>query len=526
MTATDHDPGPPEPPDHDDGPAPTGHTSRPPRATRTDQPTNGHRPLPDNPTTEAALLGTTLLHPDALTQAIHHGVTTTTFRTPTHQRIWHHLTQIHHDGLDPDPRLLATRLDPDDLRHLPALQAAATWPTNTPALAHELLDLEHRRRTITALTGALEAAHHGQHPDLHQLLEQTTPAGRPIEWEDVGAVLRGDYTPLARAFLERTDGEGLIYPGLLHWLFSTPGIGKTWLAIQATAEALRAGIPVAYLDWEGNRRLIGLRLQALGIDADTVDDLLHYLRPGPIDAAHGAQLGRAAQDAGVGLVIFDGFAKALTAVGANENESADVLRYLHDAVDPHTRQGDGAAVLLLDHVTKDKETRGLWPRGSGAKQGEVSGAAWLLRTRKAFNRDTPGVLELVQAKDREGEVGIDGQVVATVHLTPDPPTGRLQVRIDPPTTAQTDTGGFRPTRYMERISRHLENENRFARHPGRNELLDEVEGKKAHLTTALAVLIDEGYVEVDTTSKTHRHVSVRAYREADELPAVPDEEEL
>lgn len=111
MTATEHEPPPPEPPDLD-----------PPR--RAASATNGHRPLPQAREVEEALLGACLLHPDALHTAIDHGVTTTTFRTPAHQRIWHHLTQIHHDGLQADPRLLATRLDPGDLRRVAAIACA------------------------------------------------------------------------------------------------------------------------------------------------------------------------------------------------------------------------------------------------------------------------------------------------------------------------------------------------------------------------------------------------------------------
>lgn len=520
------DPGPLEPPDLDDPPP------GPPPRRGGQQAQSPHLQAPSDRQAELRIVAGLLSGFDHDTaQALidqHLGGTLTAIRTDTIRRLAENAQHQRTTTGDID----YTTLHDGDEQLARLIVDAQNLDTNTRSLelATTRVATLHRRRAQQAaaytLARAIEADDSTATAIAEQAYQDATAqlqiSTATVDWEDVGAVLRGDYKPITRAFLERSDGEGLIYPGLLHWLFSTPGIGKTWLAIRACAEAIAFGIPVVYLDWEGNRRLVGLRLQALGCSAQDVDDLFLYLRPGAIDAPRGAQLGASAHDQGAGLVIFDGFAKALAACGHDEDKSGPVLQYLADAVDPFTLQGDGAAVLMLDHVTKDKETRGLWPRGSGAKQGEVSGAAWLLRTRRAFNRETAGVLELVQAKDREGEVGIDGQVVATVHITPDQATGRLDIRLDPPTTAQTEDGGFRPTRYMERISRHLENENRFSRHPGRNELIDEVEGKKAHLTTAIGVLVQEGYVEVDVTRKTHRYVSVRPYREADELPTVDD----
>lgn len=507
------------------------HANRPSRNGHPPRPAVAPAALPEARGAEEALLGAAILHPQNIEDAQAAGITAPAFQIPAHQHIWHAIEARHNQGEPVDAVLLAHTLDQHGLLErsggpgrLIALQNDAAPLGTTTTYANVILDAHHRRQTIVELDQALTAVRNGTDPAeaLHNLHQATTTTTTSlVDFEDVGAVLRGDYQPLQRALLERTDGEALIYPGLIHWLFSTPGIGKTWLAINAAAEAIRAGIGVLYLDWEGNRRLVGLRLQALGITPDEVDEWFHYMRPGAIDTAKGHQLGRWADDMGIGFAVFDGFAKALAACGHDEDKSGPVLTYLHDAVDPLTQQGDGAAVLLLDHVTKDKETRGLWPRGSGAKQGEVSGAAWQLRSRRAFNRQTPGVLELVQAKDREGEVGIDGQVVATVHIDP-ASDGRLTIRIDPPTTTKTDTGGFRPTIYMERISRYLENENRFGRHPSQADIFDDVEGKKRYLSDALAVLLDEGHVEVDATHKTHRHVTVRPYREADELPKVPD----
>ncbi|GEM_PF-5529508 len=500
--------------------------------------TNGHRPTsaaPNDRAAEDGYLGALILW-TAETDTLLTHLDAADHYWPPNQRIHHAIAQMRCAGHPVDPVTVAHHLGPANLASIGGpstllhLQSHAAGPTEAHHHATIVAAHARARRLLTGIDSARAALLAGDHPTAHNLLatlDQHTAAVGPVEWEDVGAVLRGDYKPLVRAFLERSDGEALIYPGLLHWLFSVPGIGKTWVALQAAAEAIAAGIPVVYLDWEGNRRLVGLRLQALGITDDEVDDAFHYLRPGALDSARGHQLGEWAEHEGVGLVIFDGFAKALAACGHDEDKSGPVLTYLDAAVDPFSRQGDGAAVLLLDHVTKDKETRGLWPRGSGAKQGEVSGAAWLLRPRRSFNRETSGVLELVQAKDREGEVGIDGQVVATVHVDPDPDTGRVAIRLDPPTKATTDSGAPRRTIYMERVSRWIEGENRYGRHPSTTDITkgDGIRGRKEYRAEGLATLIEEGHVEVDLSGKTHGHVVVRPYREDDELGIVDADRE-
>lgn len=290
---------------------------------------------------------------------------------------------------------------------------------------------------------------------------------------------------------------------------------NTWVALAAAAEQIQAGRVVIYLDYEGSARIVGERLGALGLDPELVDAHLLYHRPGIVTRDVAARLTAAVEATNTALVIIDGVAKALAAAGLSEDKAPDVLQWLVTAVNPLAEAG--AAVLMLDHVVKEKDGRGLWARGSGAKLGEVSGAAWVLRPDRPFSRTQAGRAHLVQAKDREGHVATDGATAAIITFTPSS-GGQLTITLDPPTSAATDADEqFRPTGYMERLSKHVEQLNDAGIVPSVNESLAGVSGKRKHLVAALEALVTEGFVTVEQgPNRARLHRTTRPYRQADD----------
>lgn len=379
--------------------------------------------------------------------------------------------------------------------------------------ARHLADLARRRKLWHAGTELAQAATDGADERIeHWVGELTTPStlSAAIVWEDVAGAMRGEAPPVVPQILRRTDGQALIYPGLLHWLMGEPGKGKTWVALYAAAEQLLEGHHVLYLDWEGNRSIIGDRLGALGVDAHTVGSLLHYWRPPCLQRTHVAELVRLTTDTETTIAVCDGAAKAIARQGLNEDKAADILAWLELLASPLTEAG--AAVLMLDHVTKDRDGRGLWARGSGAKQGEVSGAAWMVKPVHSFSRQQGGRIDLVQAKDREGHVGVDGDVIAQVLLMPD--GARLDITLKPPPAT---SGKFRPTHYMELISIAVERLNEDGVDPTTNDILRTVKGHKSHKGTAIEALLEEGYLSrFAGPNRSLRHRSERPYRGLDD----------
>ena len=271
-------------------------------------------------------------------------------------------------------------------------------------------------------------------------------AGTIPEAMDVASVIRGEHQPLLPTMLTRNDGTSLMYPGLLHWLYGPDGLGKTMVAAYSAAQLLARGGHVAYFDWEGNPQVVGDRLKDMHVDAATCDKQFHYYRPGNLEP-HTDWL-RAGAEREWHLAIFDGTARALAASGRDEERNPDVLAWMEAVLTPLTE--NGCAVLMLDHVTKDPEGRGM-PRGAGAKRGEVSGAAWELRAGQPFNRRTAGYVKLVQRKDREGRTGVDGDTVAELHVQPGRNGTRFELKAPQKTAADLARANA-----LEKVYQHVE----------------------------------------------------------------------
>lgn len=236
--------------------------------------------------------------------------------------------------------------------------------------------------------------------------------GSVPSFDDVAAAVRGEIPDLLPTMFDRSDGTCLVYPGLLHWLYGPPGRGKSLIAALLCVQVLNRGGTCGYLDWEGNRAMMGDRLRALGARAEDVAERFFYARPGNLEP-HKEWL--ADQAAGWDLCVYDGTARALAASGRDEERNPEVLAWMEAVITPVTEAG--CAAVMLDHVTNDPMSRDR-PRGASAKMGEVSGAAWELRSGTPFNRGTAGFAKLIQRKDREGRTGVDGEVVAEVHFEP------------------------------------------------------------------------------------------------------------
>lgn len=528
----------PPPPDDwgrytpDDPPAPAparNGTSNGTRPTRARLEPLGGRTVPHDLAAERALLGAMLLNPDAATHGLTH-VDPADYYNPAHAHIHGAIRALHANSEPVDPATVADHLRTRQLLDTiggPGLiaQIVADTPSlrNADRYADIICGHAARRTLYTTFTGLADRALNLDDPahlidQALEQLEQVDTGGatiRPLPWEDVAAVMRGDVDPIRPTILTRTDGQPLIYPGLTHWLMGEPGKGKTWVALAAAAEQIRNGRAVVYLDYEGSARIVGERLAALGLTPDQVDAHLLYHRPGIVTRDIAARLTAAVTATDTALVIIDGVAKALAAAGYSEDKAPDVLAWLVTAVNPLADAG--AAVLMLDHVVKEKDGRGLWARGSGAKLGEVSGAAWVLRPDRPFSRTQAGRAHLVQAKDREGHVATDGATAAVVTFTPGH-DGTLTIALDPPTGGATGPDEqFRPTGYMERISKHVEQLNDAGIAPSVNESIGTVSGKRKHLAAALDTLVAEGFITVEQGPRGARlHRTTRPYRQADD----------
>ena len=387
---------------------------------------------------ETALLGAMLLGPAAVAAGLEL-CTPEDFYNPGHSHIFDAIALLAGHDEPVDPVTVSNQLRADNLLEaagggglLTSLQANTPSSSNAAAYARRVAQAARLRRIISAAVEAAEGAYDWNGEAAAKALEHALdlaalPTAR-IRVDDVASIVRGDIPSIVPTILARTDGTRLLYPGLTHSIAGEPNAGKTFLALLAVREVLEAGGRVGWLDYEGSPRIIGERLRDLGVPAGAVADRFFYIRPPCIGPAERAELTNLAANWKADLAIVDGIARAIARQGGDEDKAGDVLAFYETVVRPLSISG--AAVVMLDHVTKTKDGRGRWARGSSAKLGDVEGAAYTLELDTPFSRSKPGTSRIGLAKDREGVVGGQGDTAGIVRWRPT--ATRFEVTIDPP----------------------------------------------------------------------------------------------
>jgi hypothetical protein len=332
---------------------------------------------------------------------------------------------------------------------------------------------------------------------------------------DLGPILDGTEPDPPPSILTRTDGRALLYPGRVHALFGEPEACKGWLALAATAEVLKAGERVLYVDFEDTPASIAGRLKALGVPLDAIRERFVYVRPDePLGNTGGADLDAAA--VGVSLAVLDGITEALTMHGLDLASNTDVAAWLELLPRPLARTG--AAVLTIDHVVKDRENRGRYAIGAQHKLAGVD-CAYSAQVIEPFGRGRDGRVKVTVTKDRPGHVrsfAEEGRAAEVRLCSHD--DGTVTVTLVSPEAG----GAFRPTWIMERVSRAVEDEPGI----GTNAIKRTVKKKAKFVQDAIALLVEEGFIDQrkDGTGKAARHYSVKPFRddETNRVPPSPD----
>jgi AAA domain len=330
---------------------------------------------------------------------------------------------------------------------------------------------------------------------------------------DLGPIVHGDQIPTQPTMFVRTDGQGLLYRGGRHDIHGEPGSGKSMAAMAATAEELAAGGRVAVFDYEATGEMFVERGLALDIPAEVIDDpaRVAYFNPAHMNGGDIVVFAKMLEAFAPTLIVIDAVGPAMGRQGLDENDNADVARWHADFIEVLRA---AVTLLLIDHVSRDRQTRQRGGRGGWMKL-QLLDVSYGVKTFKAFSRTQEGSLKLSCAKDRFGTYAI-GDIVAELHVTPHDNGDRIELEVRPPgVTAAAD--GWRPTGLMEKISKALERRTAADDLPDRADTLDLVAGRAQFKRQALACLVDGGYVDHFEDGRRHLYRSIRPYREADEL---------
>jgi len=331
---------------------------------------------------------------------------------------------------------------------------------------------------------------------------------RPV---DLVPLLKGRRTERPPRLVRRADGLHLLYRSKLHFVYGEPESGKGWFALHASAERLREGERVVYIDFEDDEREAVTRLLALGVPKKVIATQFAYVRPDePLTEEAWRELD-VALDPSPALVVLDGVTEALANEGVKLEDNTEVARWITRL--PRRLARAGAAVIVIDHVVKDREARGRYAIGA---QHKLAGAdvSFRVEGRETFGRGKSGSVRVLVTKDRPGYLracgmrtspGVDWIADMCVSSSSD---DSVAIELAPP---RRRDGDFLPTRQMEDASRLIEET------PGIGaKALRVVPGDNTALPLALTELEKDKYIEIRKEGSKHAHYSVKPYREGEE----------
>jgi len=354
------------------------------------------------------------------------------------------------------------------------------------------------------------------------------PEQPPASWGpvDLTAYLDGTYQAPQPTIFARTDNHHLLYPGLVHSFHGESESGKSFIVQAEAVRLLQAGRPVLFVDFESDPGSIAERLLLLGATPQQITDHFDYRNPDLRPNATPAEL-EAWTDmlaATYDLAVIDGVTDALGLFGYSTKENDDIASWMR-LVPRNIATQTGAAVIIIDHVTKDSDTRGRFAIGGQAKMSGLTGAAYSVEVNRPLGRGLKGLIILKVAKDRPGYVrGISGpmdknRMQEAARITVDSTNGKTpQITVDPPLqAAHADGTPPDPTRftgYMEKASKLLEKAD--GELSGR-QIREMLGGNKDRIAKALSTLVDEDYVTVRPgTGNAILHTIVTPYRQHDD----------
>jgi hypothetical protein len=260
----------------------------------------------------------------------------------------------------------------------------------------------------------------------------------PDLYVDVAALLDGELPEAPKpVLLTRTDGYALLYAGRVNALFGDPENGKTWVAEAACVEALRDSRRVLFMDLDHNgAEAVVANLLLLGAPPQVLRDRNRFRYCEPDDPS---DVRAVVDDCGSwrpAVAVIDSLGELLPMMGVSSNDSdqytvtnARVLQPLADA---------GAAVIVIDHLAKNLNSRAVGPVGTGAKRRALGGASIRVKIFRQFVPGKGGSAHLIVNKDRHGGVrkncpSGDREPVAGTFVMDEPDAnGAVGWRIIPP----------------------------------------------------------------------------------------------
>jgi hypothetical protein len=341
--------------------------------------------------------------------------------------------------------------------------------------------------------------------------DDTDPEDERSTWEPVNLddALRGVDVP-PPTMLTRSDGVNLVYAGRTHQFVGESESCKTWAALLCVKQILETPDGrVLWVDFEDDDRGIVSRLLSLSCDRTAIKQRFTYIRPDEALSDKYGQptsgnlaFGLALHGQTFDLAVVDGVTEAMTTEGLDLMSNADIAKWIRRVPKRIIRE-TGAAVVVIDHVTKSTEGRGRYAIGGQHKLSGLTGAAYTFDVTKRLSRATGGVpvegaVKITVNKDRPGHVRghSKGDNVGVLELV-SYPDGGLFVQVVPAGESST-------TPDMELLTRIGQLLRLYDGSP-KSRIEAEVEGKAETIRFAIKWMVEHQWVEVVKAGNSHRH---------------------
>ena len=289
-------------------------------------------------------------------------------------------------------------------------------------------------------------------------------------------------------------GNGLFYRERINGVHGEPESGKSWLCWITVAQVLIGGGKAIYLDYEDSEHGAAERLNALGVWRKTaLSDRFAYIRPEePLSLGSAADDWKTFLGAGWDVVIVDSTNESMIMEGLDPNDNRDAGVFTRRLVRPIVEAK--SAVILSDHVAKNRDTRGTWALGAQQKRAMIRGASYSVERVRAFGRGLEGEALLKVAKDTPGAIrqrtGGD-PTVARLVLTSDAITGQIRYQLAAPPTPHA--------LIIDKIRAYLivnpGASKRALRSLSNSDLIDKL----------VTECVDDGRIRVEVTGTAHSH---------------------
>lgn len=311
----------------------------------------------------------------------------------------------------------------------------------------------------------------------------------PASWQPTDWSQLGERPPVQPTM------SGIVYPGLRHLFSGPPEAAKTWAAFAVALEQLRSDktATIVHVDFEMYAYETRDRLRLMGATTEQINRVLHYE---PETPANPEILGALCEQHSPSLVIIDAAAGAYALQGLDDNKRGEVELFARSFVDPFRRQG--VATIILDHVVKNAEGRGMFSIGSERKVGGTD-VHLGFEPVVPFGRGRIGLVKIRTHKDRGAY--LPRPHAAELELRSDRDTHAVTWEFRPVAGESGDGDPWQPTALMEKVSTFLEQAGPEG--VSRNNVESYVTGKRDYLRRAMDELVAGGYaVELHGPNRT------------------------